>query len=54
MMLKARRYSLISVDVTDREVILVDDVLILVKTHPGAAIDNIVGHGRPARVSLAK
>ena len=44
--------SLISVDVTDREVILVDDVL-----YPGrtirAAIDNIVDHGRPARVILA-
>jgi len=32
--------SLVSVDVTDREVILVDDVL-------------YTGHGRPARVSLA-
>ena len=44
--------SLISVDVTDREVILVDDVLYTGRTIR-AAIDNIVGHGRPARVSLA-
>ena len=43
--------SLISVDVTDREVILVDDVLYTGRTIR-AAIDNIVGHGRPARVSL--
>lgn len=52
MMLKWRRYSLVSVDVTDREVILVDDVLYTGRTIR-AAIDNIVGHGRPARVSLA-
>ena len=44
--------SLISVDVTDREVILVDDVLYTGRTIR-AAIDNIVGHGRPARGSLA-
>ena len=44
--------SLVSVDVTDREVILVDDVLYTGRTIR-AAIDNIVGHGRPARVSLA-
>lgn len=44
--------SLISVDVTDREVILVDDVLYTGRTIR-AAIDNIVTHGRPARVSLA-
>ena len=43
--------SLVSVDVTDREVILVDDVLYTGRTIR-AAIDNIVGHGRPARVSL--
>ena len=44
--------SLVSVDVTDREVILVDDVLYTGRTIR-AAIDNIVGRGRPARVSLA-
>jgi len=44
--------SLISVDVTDREVILVDDVLYTGRTIR-AAIDNIVTHGRPSRVSLA-
>lgn len=44
--------SLVSVDVTDREVILVDDVLYTGRTIR-AAIDNIVGHGRPARVSSA-
>ena len=43
---------MVSVDVTDREVILVDDVLYTGRTIR-AAIDNIVGHGRPARVSLA-
>ena len=44
--------SIISVDVTDREVILVDDVLYTGRTIR-AAIDNIVTHGRPSRVSLA-
>ncbi|MFS9375387.1 bifunctional pyr operon transcriptional regulator/uracil phosphoribosyltransferase PyrR [Streptococcus infantis] len=44
--------SLISVDVTEREVILVDDVLYTGRTIR-AAIDNIVSHGRPSRVSLA-
>ena len=44
--------SIISVDVTDREVILVDDVLYTGRTIR-AAIDNIVSHGRPSRVSLA-
>ena len=44
--------SLISDDVTDREVILVDDVLYTGRTIR-AAIDNIVRQGRPARVSLA-
>ena len=44
--------SVISVDVTDREVILVDDVLYTGRTIR-ATIDNIVSHGRPARVSLA-
>lgn len=44
--------SLISVGVTDREVILVDDVLYTGRTIR-AAIDNIVRQGRPARVSLA-
>ena len=44
--------SVISVDVTDREVILVDDVLYTGRTIR-AAIDNIVSHGRPSRVSLA-
>lgn len=44
--------SLISVDVTNREVILVDDVLYTGRTIR-AAIDNIVTHGRPSRVSLA-
>ena len=37
---------------TDREVILVDDVLYTGSYHR-AAIDNVVSHGRPARVSLA-
>jgi len=44
--------SIISVDVTEREVILVDDVLYTGRTIR-AAIDNIVAHGRPSRVSLA-
>ena len=44
--------SLVSVDVTDREVILVDDVLYTGRTIR-AAIDNLVSLGRPSRVSLA-
>ena len=44
--------SIISVDVTERDVILVDDVLYTGRTIR-AAIDNIVSHGRPSRVSLA-
>ena len=44
--------SIISVDVTEREVILVDDVLYTGRTIR-AAIDNIVSHGRPSRVSLS-
>ena len=44
--------TVIPVEITDREVILVDDVLYTGRTIR-AAIDNIVGHGRPARVSLA-
>ena len=44
--------SIISVDVTEREVILVDDVLYTGRTIR-AAIYNIVSHGRPSRVSLA-
>ena len=44
--------SIISVDVTEREVILVDDVLYTGRPIR-AAIDNIVSHGRPSRVSLA-
>ena len=44
--------SIISVDVTEREVILVDDVLYTGRTIR-AAIDNIVTHGSPSRVSLA-
>ena len=44
--------SIISVDVTEREVILVDDVLYTGRTIR-AAIDNIVTHGRPSRVNLA-
>lgn len=39
-------------DVNDRDVILVDDVLFTGRTIR-AAIDNVVSHGRPARVSLA-
>ena len=44
--------SIISVDMTEREVILVDDVLYTGRTIR-AAIDNIVTHGRPSRVGLA-
>lgn len=41
-----------TVDVTDRDVILVDDVLYTGRTIR-AAIDNLVSLGRPSRVSLA-
>lgn len=44
--------SLVSVDVTDRDVILVDDVLYTGRTIR-AAIDNLVSLGRPSRVALA-
>ncbi|MDY4761392.1 bifunctional pyr operon transcriptional regulator/uracil phosphoribosyltransferase PyrR [Streptococcus thoraltensis] len=40
------------VDITDKDVILVDDVLYTGRTIR-AAIDNLVSIGRPARVSLA-
>ena len=43
---------MIPVDITDREVILVDDVLYTGRTIR-AAIDNLVSNGRPSRVSLA-
>ena len=52
MMLKVEEdTSLVSVDVTDREVILVDDVNFIQVVPSVLAIDNIVGHGRPARES---
>ncbi|MGT2750231.1 bifunctional pyr operon transcriptional regulator/uracil phosphoribosyltransferase PyrR [Streptococcus orisasini] len=41
-----------AIDITDRDVILVDDVLYTGRTIR-AAIDNLVSLGRPARVSLA-
>lgn len=44
--------TVMSVDVTDKDVILVDDVLYTGRTIR-AAIDNLVSLGRPARVSLA-
>lgn len=44
--------SVISVGIDGSDVILVDDVLYTGRTIR-AAIDNIVSHGRPARVSLA-
>ena len=44
--------TLIPVDITDRQVILIDDVLYTGRTIP-AVIDNLVSHGRPSRVSLA-
>ena len=40
------------VDITDRQVILIDDVLYTGRTIR-AAIDNLVSHGRPSRVGLA-
>ncbi|MGT2846664.1 bifunctional pyr operon transcriptional regulator/uracil phosphoribosyltransferase PyrR [Streptococcus massiliensis] len=42
----------VPVDITDRDVILVDDVLYTGRTIR-AAIDNLVSLGRPSRVSLA-
>ena len=44
--------TVIPVVITDREVILVDDVLYTGRTIR-AAIDNLVSNGRPSRVSLA-
>ena len=44
--------TLIPVDITDHQVILIDDVLYTGRTIR-AAIDNLVSHGRPSRVSLA-
>ena len=44
--------TLMPVDITDRDVILVDDVLFTGRTIR-AAIDNLVSLGRPSRVSLA-
>lgn len=44
--------TLMPLDITGREVILVDDVLYTGRTIR-AAIDNLVSLGRPARVSLA-
>ena len=40
------------IDITNKDVILIDDVLYTGRTIR-AAIDNLVSHGRPARVSLA-
>ena len=44
--------TVVSTDINDREIILVDDVLYTGRTIR-AAIDNVVSLGRPARVSLA-
>ena len=44
--------KVLPVDIAHREVILIDDVLYTGRTIR-AAIDNLVSHGRPARVSLA-
>lgn len=44
--------TVIPVDIANQQVILVDDVLCTGRTIR-AAIDNLVSHGRPARVSLA-
>ena len=44
--------TVIPVDITYREVIIVDDVLYAGRTIR-AAIDNLVSNGRPSRVSLA-
>ena len=44
--------TFIPVGITDRQVILIDDVLYTGRTIR-AAIDNLVSHGRPSRVGLA-
>ena len=44
--------TFIPVDITDRQVILIDDVLYTGRTIR-AAMDNLVSHGRPSRVGLA-
>ena len=44
--------TFIPVDITERQVILIDDVLYTGRTIR-AAIDNLVSHGRPSRVGLA-
>lgn len=44
--------TFIPVDITNRQVILIDDVLYTGRTIR-AAIDNLVSHGRPSRVGLA-
>ena len=44
--------TVIPVDITNRQVILIDDVLYTGRTIR-AAIDNLVNHGRPSRVGLA-
>ena len=44
--------TVLPVDIAHREVILIDDILYTGRTIR-AAIDNLVSHGRPARVSLA-
>ena len=44
--------TFIPVDITDSQVILIDDVLYTGRTIR-AAIDNLVSHGRPSRVGLA-
>ncbi|VGV91607.1 bifunctional pyrimidine regulatory protein PyrR uracil phosphoribosyltransferase [Streptococcus pyogenes] len=44
--------TLMSVDITGKDVVLIDDVLYTGRTIR-AAIDNLVSLGRPARVSLA-
>ena len=44
--------TVMPVDITERDVILIDDVLYTGRTIR-AAIDNIVSLGRPARISLA-
>ena len=44
--------TFIPVDITDRQVILIDDEIYTGRTIR-AAIDNLVSHGRPSRVGLA-